>query len=129
MEIIYPKDCDNAPKRKLIRDFIIAWFNREWKEVEKKLDSEFECSIIGNMLIKDKKSLKDYLINHTTPSQLNLFEILSHGKFGACNGEITAKNKLIHFAYFFEFKSAGKNSIKKITEYKIKSKISNKKFA
>lgn len=116
-----PKDCDNAPKRRIIRDFIVARFQKEFKNVENKLNDAFEFRIIGRKTIESKKALENYLNNFANVTELTIDEMLSHGKFGACNGIFKTQNEEIHFAYSFEFKSAGKNVIKIITEYKIPS--------
>jgi hypothetical protein len=114
-----PEDCcDNAPKKRIIRDFIIAFYKKEWDIVNGGLEKEFEFRIIGNRIILDKEGLRRYL-EESVVLELTIEEVLTHGKFGASNGFIKSNNEKIAFAYFFEFRSAGKNSIKTISEYKI----------
>ncbi len=122
MKIFIPNDCDNAPKRKVIKDFILAVYKNKWSEIENLLDDKFEFDMIGEVKIKEKETLKKYLSSFIKITELKINEILSHGKFGACNGEIIVNEQQVNFAYFFEFKSAGKNIIAKIYEYKIENK-------
>lgn len=114
-----PKDCDNAPKRKVIRDFIVDLYKQDFSKIGQVVEDDFEFRIIPNKTIKNDQELKIYLNKNKNVIELTLEEVLSHGKYGACNGSYKTENKLIHFAYFFEFKSAGKNTIKIISEYKI----------
>ncbi|TJY62787.1 hypothetical protein FAZ19_19405 [Sphingobacterium alkalisoli] len=122
MKINVPKDCDNAPKRKIIRDFIIAWFKKEWSDIENIIEDEFQFRIVGKQTVENKKDLQKYLQNGVEVTTLTIDEVLSHGKFGACNGSVELNKQTIDFAYFFSFKSAGKNTVTKISEYKIPCK-------
>ncbi len=119
MIISFPTDCDNAPKRRLIKDFVIAVFQNKWTEIEPILDDEIEFYLVGKDKIVNKLILEKYLLVKSEISKIKINEILSHGKFGACNGYLTTNTEKVDFAYFFEFKSAGKNKILKIHEYRI----------
>jgi len=119
MKIRIPKDCDNAPKRRIVKDFIISIFQSDWQTAEQMLESNFKLTSIGKNTIEDIESLKKHFSSISKIEELIVNEILSHGKLGACNGQIKLKDQIIYFAYFFEFKSAGKNTIFEITEYQI----------
>jgi len=123
MKLNVPTDCDNAPKRRLIKDFIIALYKNEFETIANGIEDEFEFRIIGHKTISNKEELRKYLNKNVEALELTLDEVLSHGKFGACNGMYKAKKEEMSFAYFFEFKSAGKNTIKIISEYKIANHI------
>lgn len=123
MKLNVPTDCDNAPKRRLIKDFIIALYKNEFETIANGIEDEFEFRIIGHKTISNKEELRKYLVKNVEALELTLDEVLSHGKFGACNGTYKTKKEEIFFAYFFEFKSAGKYTIKIISEYKIANQI------
>lgn len=119
MKITIPNDCDNAPKRRIIKNFVVSAYKRQWQDVEEILENNFKLVNFITNPIENIEELKEYFSQISEIEELVINEILSHGKFGACNGEIKMKSKKAHFAYFIEFKSAGKNTITKITEYKI----------
>lgn len=119
MKITIPLDCDNAPKRRIIKDFIVSVYQKKWHEVGEILDENFSLISFGENSIEVFDVLKEHFSSISKIEELAIHEILSHGKLGACNGKIKLKNQIINFAYFIEFKSAGKNTITKITEYKI----------
>lgn len=116
-----PQDCDNAPKRRVIRDFVIAFYKNEWQTINEKLEDKFTFKIIGNRTIENTDNLRKHLDSEINVIELTIDEVLSHGKYGACNGIVRSKKKELSFAYFFEFQSAGKNTIKTISEYIITS--------
>ncbi len=114
-----PKDCDNSPKRRIIRDFVVAFYKNDWQKINEMLEDKFTFKIIGNRNIETDDEFVKYLHSFINVVELNIDEILSHGKYGACNGTIKYKAKEVNYAYFFEFQSAGKNTIKIISEYKV----------
>ncbi|HEV7379749.1 MAG TPA: hypothetical protein VGN64_08155 [Dyadobacter sp.] len=116
-----PQDCDNAPKRRVIRDFIIAFYQNDWEAINDKLEDIFSFTIVGNRTIKTKEDLKEYLYRDIDVIELTIYDVLSHGKYGACNGCLKTRNEEISFAYFFHFQSAGKNGVSAISEYMIAS--------
>lgn len=93
--------CNNAPKREVIRDFLIlAYMN----------DKKAEALLVTEMLLPK------------LPSQitaLHIYNILTHGKEGAANGTvITADGQTHHWAYFIEFENHKKDArIKNISSY------------
>ena len=119
MKITIPHDCDNAPKRRIVKDFVISAYQQQWQEVEEILDNNFNLISFGKNSIETFEELKNHFSQISKFEELVINEILSHGKFAACNGSIKLKSKTVHFAYFIEFKSAGKNTISKIKEYRI----------
>lgn len=116
-----PQDCDNSPKRRNIKDFVIAFYKKDWQTIYDKLEEKFTFKIIGNRCIETKDDLVKYLNCDLDIIELNIDNIISHGKYGACNGMVKCKREVIFFSYFFEFQSAGKNTIKVISEYIITS--------
>lgn len=87
--------CNNAPKREVIRDFLINAY-------------------AGNEAFDSNISLHDKNI-----SSLEIIRILTHGKEGAAETvAVTTDGELHQAAYFFEFQNHKKDSqIKKITAY------------
>ncbi len=119
MKITAPNDCDNSPKRRIVKDLLINLYNGDYDELLKNIDESFVYQRIGKPAINDKENLKKLLKKQSKPTSLTIDQILSHGKFGACNGYLEVSKGVIHFAYFLEFKSAGSNLIKTITLYHV----------
>jgi len=96
--------CNNAPKREIIRDFVIALHIGNPKKVDAYITDDCEL----DSSITDKKI-----------SALNLLTIISHGKDGAAEGIIYLySGQTISFAYFFKFENHKKTAlIKEVTRY------------
>jgi hypothetical protein len=119
MKITAPNDCDNSPKRRIVKDLLIDLYNGDYDNLLKNINESFVYQRIDKPAINNKENLKKLLKKQSKPTSLTIDQILSHGKFGACNGYLEVSKGVIHFAYFFEFKSAGSNLIKTITLYQL----------
>lgn len=119
MEIHTPKDCDNAPKKRIIRDFIIAYSCKNTGQVNDFLAGDFSFVLVGEKEITEKEALSAHINGIEAGTKLFFEQILTHGKFGAANGRLVSSRDT-DFAYFFEFTSAGSSIIKKITDYLVR---------
>ena len=122
MDIILPNDCENAPKRRIIKNFIVSLYQKHWCELAVMLDEKFLLIPVGHSTITELEELKKFYSLIENIETLNIVDILSHGKFGACQGKLHFKNNSnMYFAYFFEFKSAATSTITQLTAYLITS--------
>ncbi|WP_077604969.1 hypothetical protein [Oceanobacillus sojae] len=112
--------CDNAPKRRIIRDFII-WRAAGKEEILKDILTEdvIWCvinreEIHGFLNFSRKVSEADYPVN-----SVEIAMNLTHGKEGASHTTMTLNDgRQIYIADFFEFVSNKKDAkIKMITTY------------
>lgn len=87
--------------------------------ISEKLAEGFTFKIIGNRSVVTIDDLGKHLKTYDNAIELTIDKILSHGKYAACNGIVKSNKEEISFAYFFEFKSAGNNTLKRISEYGI----------
>ena len=119
MKITAPNDCDNSPKWRIVKDLLIDLYNGNYDNLLKNITESFVYRWIDKPAVNNKEILKKLLKKQSKPTSLTINQNLSHGKFGACNGYLEVSKGATHFAYFFEFKSAGINLIKAITLYQI----------
>ncbi|WP_231463837.1 hypothetical protein [Pedobacter sp. Leaf132] len=119
MKIIAPNDCDNSPKRRVVKDLLINLYTGNYDNFLENVNESFIYQRINKPAINNKKDLKELLKKQSRPTTITINQILSHGKFGACNGYLDDSIGITHFAYFFEFKSAGSNLIKTMTLYQV----------
>lgn len=112
--------CDNAPKRRVIRDFVIGLWLGNKSQLEETANQEIHVEINGEQSLNGLDELADYLLKHKVKlSSLNLISILSHGKYGAADGvAVTTKGETIHFGSFYTFENTKKEAlIKEIRLY------------
>lgn len=121
MKIIAPQDCDNAPKRRIIRDLNIAFAKGDVKALADQFHKDIEWEMVGDKTISGFEAVVDYLkkIKSSNADALELKQILSHGKYAAASGILSFKAEKIAFHDFYEFSSAGSSKIKKISSMAI----------
>lgn len=114
--------CDNAPKRRIIRDYLIML----WMKDESRLGEVVNENVMINSIKQDSMEGIENLIkviNEEDESiiSLEIPQILSHGKEGSAHGVVTfASGAQKYFAEFYQFESTKKDArIKRITRYTI----------
>jgi ketosteroid isomerase-like protein len=115
-----PVDCDNAPKKQVIRDFNIAFARGDVASVLSFLTEEVEWDIVGNKVLQRKAAVEAEL-NHmaeTSFRSLSLDIVLTHGKFGSAVGALTTVNGDVYrFSDTYEFVRAGKHTIQRFISF------------
>ncbi|HJG47420.1 MAG TPA: hypothetical protein K8U70_00870 [Facklamia tabacinasalis] len=111
--------CNNAPKRRVIRDFVVGLFVGKQSNLEETLNPAVETEINGDQTINGIDELITYFDKKDIQlSSLNLLSILSHGKYGAADGVIIAKSgQRIHFASFYTFENTKKEALIKAIRF------------
>ncbi|MEK3731630.1 MULTISPECIES: nuclear transport factor 2 family protein [Paenibacillus] len=123
MNVICAEDCGNAPKKLLLRDYIVAWAQNNIEFIEKCISEEVCWDIIGDRRVLGKAGLRDTLQQKQTGhvTEIEISTIITHGSMGAINGTFRMdQGRISNFCHVFTFSSAGKNGkIKKIMTYMI----------
>lgn len=112
--------CDNAPKRRIIRDYLILLWMKNANQLSEVLNEEVEMNRINQAKVQGIEETIDFSSKNQMPIQsLEITEILSHGKEGAAHGRVTfTSGEPLHFAEFYTFDSHKKEArIKTITSY------------
>lgn len=119
--------CDNAPKRRVIRDFLLAAWMQDARLVANYLSPQ--ATFTEAHQTQTIMELANILSAYHAPekvSSLMLHQILSHGKEGAVHATIRLQTgRDIHIAEFYQFEGHRKDAqILKITRYVHASKTS-----
>ncbi len=124
MKLITPKDCDNAPKRRIIRDLNIAFAKADVQSLKEFFHPEIEWEMIGDKTISGFDGVIKFLenIKDSKATALDIKQIITHGKHAAASGILSFKTENIAFHDFYEFASAGSDKIKKISSMAISLK-------
>ena len=119
-----PLNCDNAPKKRVIRDFNIAFARGEVAAILDFLAEEVEWDIVGNKVLQGRPAVAAELHNMSAIEiqNLSLDMILTHGKFGAAVGSLTTVHgEVFRFSDTYEFVSAGKHTIQRFISFAIQA--------
>lgn len=121
MKVIAPQDCDNAPKRRIIRDLNIAFAKGDVKALSEQFHKDIEWEMIGDKTISGFDAVVEYLekIKSSKANSLELIQIISHGKHAAASGILCFNTEKIAFHDFYEFSSAGSDKVKRISSMAI----------
>ena len=119
-----PADCDNAPKKQVIRDFNIAFAQGDVAGILPFLAEDVEWDIVGDKVLQGKPAVQTELTDMVeTPFQaLALDIVLTHGKLGAAVGTLTTDNGNVYrFSDTYEFVSAGNHTIQRFISFAIQA--------
>lgn len=61
MKITAPNDCDNSPKRRIVKDLLIDLYNGDYDDLLKNIDESFVYQRIHKPAINNKGNLKKLL--------------------------------------------------------------------
>ncbi|WP_239751773.1 DNA-binding protein [Mammaliicoccus sp. H-M34] len=112
--------CDNAPKRRIVRDIVIASVVGDEHYLNEWLADDFIWIVPGEFELNGKVAFIEEINEHLQKvSSLEIASMLTHGKEASTHGTIINQTgETIHFAEIYEFENHKKDSkIKKITSY------------
>lgn len=121
-KIIASPNCGNSPKMGFLKEFNIAFARGDVKFLVESVTEDIVWNIIGDRKITGKDNFTYELEKMKTEkaSELELEQILSHGKEGAANGTMKMQSgKKYAFSDFYQFNGAKGAKIISITSYVI----------
>jgi len=122
--IVSPEDCGNAPKKRILKDFIIACAKKDIDFITEFTSKNIEWNIVSDKVVQGRENFVHLLENKLTNRiiEIELLNNITHGHTAAVNGTVKFEdNSIISFCNVYRFVSPGKNTIKEITSYVIKN--------
>lgn len=121
-KITYYPGCGNSPKCEFLKRFNVAFATADIPTLLHSVTEDIHWDITGDKIIDGKADFEksvtemaDYIADEVT-----LFNIITHGATAAANGEMIMGGSRYAFCDVYEFASAGKQLIKKMTSYVMK---------
>lgn len=104
--------CDNAPKRKIMRDLLIATTVGEEGTINELLTDDFVWHVPGEFDLKGKDNFIQEIKKHVQKvSSLEVKAMLSHGKEGSIHGTIiSTTGEKVYFADMYTFENHKKDA-------------------
>ena len=115
-------DCNNAPKKALLRDFISAFANADIDGILSPMSDDVVWNLVGDSVIEGKENVRALLkaMQGIGTSDLVIESIITHGREVAVNGVIRSNSGQAHaFCDVVQFTSAASMKIKTMTSYSI----------
>lgn len=114
-------DCENAPKKELLRDFEIAFAKSDAPFILDAFADDIRWEMVGDQIIEGKEAAQAKLFEMLDGSiaELSLDVIITHGDEGAVQGTMQfADGTVFSFCDVYKFTSHGKDAkIMKLTSY------------
>ncbi len=121
IKIVSPPDCENAPKKKFLKNLIMAFATNDFLFVSEYTSEDIYWNIVNDISIQGHEEVVKALEITSRISEIEILNIITHGKRASVNGTLKFEgNNIYSFCNVYTFVSAGKNTIKEITSYLIK---------
>lgn len=116
-----PDDCGNSPRKRVIRDFVVALYGGEVSEVLGYLSENVNWQMIGSWDASDKAGVGHHLSQQARIVHLRIGTIITHGTDCGVDGEITCEDgQHAAFCHVLIFTGGAKTAnIKAIRSYQI----------
>lgn len=123
-KVIVETDCGNAPKKLILRDLNISFAEGDINFVSEIISDDCIWNRIGMQLIEGKENCINALaeFGKTKVDELQIENIITHGKDGAVNGIMKIGAENFAFCNIYKITGHDKNAkVKQINSYVIKS--------
>ncbi|MGY5851449.1 nuclear transport factor 2 family protein [Salegentibacter sp. F14] len=111
-------------KEVFIRDFNEAFLKNDMDFIFNNMSEDIEWNFVGEKVIKGKEAVKEFMkpMRKVETLELELLEIITHGRTAAANGrmkikEASGKIKNFGFADFYVLNGMKSPKVKKLTSY------------
>lgn len=123
MKVECAEDCDNAPKKRLLRDLCIDYWRDEGSLVVEHLAEGAVWNIVGQACHVGVQAIRRQIekVCDVKPAVLHIHNIITHGNTAAANATVTMRDgRQIEYCDVYQFAGFGpKAKIKEVTTYVI----------
>ncbi len=123
LELNYPKDCNNAPRKAVLRDFNVAFANSDIDLILKFVHDDVVWRMVGDSEHRGKQEMRVALegMKGAPAVALDLEKVITHGRTASANGTLTfSDGKKVAFCDVYEFAGhAATAPIREIVSYAI----------
>jgi len=120
IKITVPKDCGNAPKKLILRDFNVAFITKDKTTLLENIADNITWNIIGDEIVEGKGNFINKLdeLYKDKITELLIYDIITHGYVASTHGRVIGTNQSFDFCHVYKFTGASKTAkIKTITSY------------
>lgn len=122
LKIVCIEDCGNAPRKKILLDFIVAYAKGDLDAILEQVADTISWNRVGDKEIQGKDRLIEVLtqMKDFYATELRIENIITHGYTAAMNGIIIFEEKHYSFCNVYKFNGTSKSAkIKEISTYAI----------
>lgn len=122
LKLSIPKGCDNAPRKKILKDFMVATVTKDTAFLRENISDQITWNIVGQEVVEGEEAFFKRMdeLHEGTISELTILDIITHGYVASAHGTVIGTNQSYDFNHVFRFTGATKTAkIKTITSYLI----------
>ena len=123
VEVAVEEDCGNAPKKAVIKDWLVSLTIGEADLVTSQLAENARWEVVGSRTVEGMTDISTIVteLSELPVSTLMIGNVLSHGKRVAADGSLKLRDgREVRFAHFFTFSGHGRKAkISEITTFTI----------
>lgn len=99
-----PEHCGNAPRKAVVRDFLIALYQRDEPAVLDRLRDDVQWDVIGSTQLHGHQAVESWLKTQPDVSALHLLTIITYGTDCAADGRVVGDDGTqTAFSHVFSF--------------------------
>ena len=116
-----PDGCGNAPRRVILRDFVVALYSGDFESVSEWLREDTVWDFLDDARLADIEEIRAALAATPLPRELQIHTIITHGRDASVDGNITfTDGSRTGFSHVIQFAGATKTAkIKAIRTYQV----------
>jgi|SRR5690625_662339 len=122
LQVIHaPDDCKNAPRKLVIRDFVVALYQRDTETLSAMLREDIRWEIVGSETFDDLEQVLGWVQQQAAVDELHITTVITHGTDCAADGWIIgADGSTTRFCHILVFAGHAKSAkIKTLRTYRI----------
>lgn len=126
LKLSIPKGCDNAPRKRILKDFNVASVTGDTDFLLENLADQITLNIIGQEVVEGKEAFLQHLakLQRDKIKELEIIDIITHGYVASVHGTVIGTKHSYDFCHVYRFTGATKTAkIKEITSYVIPRKV------
>lgn len=74
-----PEDCGNAPRKLVIRDFLIALYSSSVDDVVGILKDDVQWDVVGSKVLSGRDAVREWVVAAPSAVELKLHTVITHG--------------------------------------------------
>jgi len=110
-------DCGNSPKQKLLEDLTVALALADQQLLEALTVPDLVWTQVGRRPVEGQSKVLQVLARQAPADEVSVERVVSHGRAGAVNGEMTRDGKRTGFCHMFEFLNTKCTHVKAVKSY------------
>lgn len=124
MEVIFKEDCNNAPRKLVLRDITIAWAQGDPGAAVERAADGIVWKRVGEGSVEGKAAFSAAWAEAAPvdPAELRIHHVITHGTTAAIHATLTTTSgRRLAFCDVYVFTGGSRTAkIKEITSYRIK---------